>query len=99
MASSKIVVNVPPELKTTAMSLYEQMGMSLSTAVNVFLAQSVHDGGMPFTPTMNDGLTQLRRARLNPHSTAIKEPEIRNGAAMLNADEYDPAEDVYDSQA
>lgn len=98
MASSKIVVNVTPELKATAMSLYGHMGMSLSTAVNVFLAQSVHDGGMPFTPTLNDELSHLRRARLNPNSKAIKEPEIRDGAAMLDPDEYDPAEDIYGSQ-
>lgn len=41
---------VDPELKKQATDLYENIGMSLSTAINVFLRQSVLDGCMPFKP-------------------------------------------------
>lgn len=41
---------VDPELKRQATELYGEIGMSLSTAINVFLRQSVLDGCMPFKP-------------------------------------------------
>ena len=97
--ASKVVVNVPSELKSQAMALYERMGMSLSTAVNVFLAQSVRDGGMPFMPKVDEGLAPLRRRRLNPKSKGIIRPEIHDGAILLDSSEYDPDEDAYDERA
>lgn len=36
--------------KREATEVYDRLGMSLSTAINVFLHQSVAVGGMPFTP-------------------------------------------------
>lgn len=36
--------------KSEATEIYSRLGMSLSTAINVFLHQSVLQGGMPFTP-------------------------------------------------
>lgn len=38
------------ETKREATELYGRLGMSLSTAINVFLRQSIAVGGMPFTP-------------------------------------------------
>ena len=37
------------EVKEEAKALFESMGMDLSTALNVFLRQSILDNGMPFT--------------------------------------------------
>ncbi|RYQ05715.1 XRE family transcriptional regulator [Bifidobacterium pseudolongum subsp. globosum] len=37
------------EVKEEAKALFESMGMDLSTALNVFLHQSILDNGMPFT--------------------------------------------------
>ena len=36
------------EVKEEAKALFESMGMDLSTALNVFLRQSILDNGMPF---------------------------------------------------
>lgn len=41
---------VDDDLKEQATELYSRLGMSISTAINVFLRQSVMEGGMPFTP-------------------------------------------------
>lgn len=42
---------VDADLKAQAAALYESMGMSLNTAINVFLRQSVKEQRMPFTPS------------------------------------------------
>lgn len=39
------------EVKEEAKQLYESMGMDLSTALNVFLRQSILENGMPFKIT------------------------------------------------
>ena len=39
------------KVKEEAKALYESMGMDLSTALNVFLRQSIRDNGMPFKIT------------------------------------------------
>lgn len=41
---------VDAELKQQAAELYESLGMSLNTAINVFLRQSVREQRMPFRP-------------------------------------------------
>ena len=41
---------VDADLKKQAAELYESMGMSLNTAINVFLRQSVRERRMPFQP-------------------------------------------------
>ena len=55
MASSKematIAFRVDKATKEAAEELFEQMGMSVGTALNVFLAQSVHDWKLPFQPS------------------------------------------------
>ncbi|MBT1169846.1 MULTISPECIES: type II toxin-antitoxin system RelB/DinJ family antitoxin [Bifidobacterium] len=42
---------VDADLKKQAAELYESMGMSLNTAINVFLRQSVKEQRMPFQPS------------------------------------------------
>ena len=42
----KLVANVDDDVKARAAALYDSMGMSLSTAVNMFLRQSLVDNGL-----------------------------------------------------
>jgi DNA-damage-inducible protein J len=49
MANSvNINVRVDAELKRKAEAVYAELGMNLSTALNVFLRSSVRYGGIPF---------------------------------------------------
>ena len=49
MANSvNINIRVDPELKRKAEAVYAELGMNLSTALNVFLRSSVRYGGLPF---------------------------------------------------
>lgn len=49
---------VDAELKQQAAALYESMGMSLNTAINVFLRQSVREQCMPFRPSVVPALPE-----------------------------------------
>lgn len=49
MANSvNINIRVDSELKRKAEAVYAELGMNLSTAMNVFLRSSVRYGGIPF---------------------------------------------------
>ena len=49
MANSvNVNIRVDPELKRKAEAVYAELGMNLSTALNVFLRSSVRYGGLPF---------------------------------------------------
>ena len=52
----KLVANVDDDVKARAAELYESMGMSLSTAVNMFLRQSLVEDGLPFRPRRYEGV-------------------------------------------
>ena len=41
-------IKIDPELKEQAQDLFESLGMNLTTAVNIFLRQSVREQVIPF---------------------------------------------------
>lgn len=49
--SSNISIRMDSNLKAAAEALYEELGMNLSTAFNIFVRQSLRVGGIPFTIT------------------------------------------------
>ncbi len=46
--TSSINVNVPTEVKDEATSLFNSLGLNMSTAINMFLVKSINSGGIPF---------------------------------------------------
>lgn len=38
--------------KAKAQKLFNSLGMDMSTAVNIFLCRSIHEGGVPFAVTL-----------------------------------------------
>ena len=49
--SSNISIRMDSDLKAAAEALFEELGMNLSTAFNIFVRQSLRVGGIPFTIT------------------------------------------------
>lgn len=45
-------VRMDSEIKQECEELFGQLGMTLTTAINVFLRQSLHTGGLPFEVKM-----------------------------------------------
>ena len=48
MAVVSTNIKIESELKQDAQKLFESLGMTLSTAVNIFLRQAVREQGIPF---------------------------------------------------
>lgn len=48
MDRDTITVRLDPETKAKAQELFEDLGLSLSSAITLFLKQSVREGRIPF---------------------------------------------------
>ena len=46
--TTNILVRMDADLKTQADALFAELGMNLSTAFNIFVRQSLREGGIPF---------------------------------------------------
>lgn len=53
MKSVNVTFQVDEDIKTAADDLFNDLGMSLSMALNLFLRQSVRDQGLPFMLNRN----------------------------------------------
>ena len=51
MATTNINISIDSELKNKAQSVFEALGLDISTAVNMFIKQVIRNQGFPFLPT------------------------------------------------
>ena len=79
MKSVNVTVRVDEELKKQADALFNDLGMSLSTAFNIFLRQSVREQQVPFMVSRN-----------RPNSVTLAAME----AAENDEDMYGPFDDI-----
>lgn len=49
--TTNISIRMDTELKAAAEELYSELGMNLSTVFNIFVRQSLREGGIPFKIT------------------------------------------------
>jgi len=56
--TTNINIRVNETLKTEAEILFKELGMNLSSAINLFLSQSVRNQAIPFEITKNNIKTQ-----------------------------------------
>lgn len=54
MASAFINVRTDSEVKAAADKIFNDLGMNMSTAINIFLRQTIRENGLPFSLTLND---------------------------------------------
>lgn len=52
-ATTNISIRMDTELKAQADALFSEFGMSLSTAFNIFVRQSLREGKIPFDISLN----------------------------------------------
>ncbi|KAA8817936.1 type II toxin-antitoxin system antitoxin, RelB/DinJ family [Bifidobacterium rousetti] len=75
--TATITFRTDPQVKRQAKELYESMGLDLSTALNMFLRQSLTDNGMPFRATRENPLNMEAR----------RQADAREGAAFSSVDD------------
>ncbi|OCN03320.1 damage-inducible protein J [Clostridium sp. W14A] len=74
MAQTNINIRMDENLKKQAEDLFSELGLNMSTAVNIFVRQSLRQGGIPFeiTTKADDFYNPANLNRLN-HSIAQME--------------------------
>ncbi len=55
MATTNVNIRMDEKLKKQAEELFADLGMNMTTAINVFVRQSVSYGGIPFEIVRRDG--------------------------------------------
>lgn len=63
-------------LKAAAESLFEELGMNLSTAFNIFVRQALREGGIPFIITQGKPNKETVAAMLEAERIA-KDPSVK----------------------
>ena len=53
MATTKINFQVDTDVKNQSEAIFSQLGLNLSTALNIFLRQAIRENGIPFEVKLN----------------------------------------------
>ena len=77
MASTNFSVRMDSEIKKQCEILYGELGMNLTTAINVFLRQSLRVGGFPFEVRLYQPNKETIAAMLEAERIA-KDPSIKH---------------------
>ena len=76
MTTTHINIRMDSDLKAQADALFGELGMNLSTAFNIFVRQSIRDGGIPFEITLNQPSKDTIAAMLEAERIA-KDPSVK----------------------
>ena len=52
-ATTNISIRMDSEIKNRADALFDELGMNMSTAFNIFVRQALREGGLPFEVKLN----------------------------------------------
>ena len=75
-ATTNISIRMDSDLKAQADALFGELGMNLSTAFNIFVRQSLRDGGIPFEISLNQPNKETIAAMLEAERIA-KDPSTK----------------------
>jgi DNA-damage-inducible protein J len=87
MATTTYNVRIDKQVREQADALYKSMGLSLSSAINLFLRQSIIQGKLPITEVVANPI-YARADELLRDAAEIDEA-IANGTAKVYSDPYE----------
>ena len=64
MPNASINIRMDSEVKRQAQDLFAQFGLDMTTAVNMFLRQSIRQQGIPFTLQLDPFYSEANQERL-----------------------------------
>lgn len=74
--TTNISIRMDADLKVQADELFAELGMSLSTAFNIFVRQSLREGGLPFEVKLDRPNKETVAAMLEAERIA-KDPSVK----------------------
>ena len=75
-STSNVCIRMDSKVKAAAEALYEELGMNLSTAFNIFVRQSLREGGIPFAIKMDQPNQETIAAMLEAERIA-RDPSVK----------------------
>lgn len=77
MTTTSVSIRMDSQVKEEAEKLFSELGLNMSTAFNIFVRQSIREGGIPFTisnrsPKVEtiEALEEARRLARDPSARA-----------------------------
>ena len=70
------------DLKAQADALFSELGMNLTTAFNIFVRQSIREGGIPFEISINQPNKETIAAMLEAKKIA-KDPSVKGYKRLI----------------
>lgn len=83
MAKVATTLSIDAEIKTLAQKLFADLGLDMSTAVNIFLRQAVYEHGIPFA-IVRDIPNAETVAAINEAEDMINHPEKYKGYSSFD---------------
>ncbi len=80
-STTNISIRMDTELKNAAESLFEELGMNLSTAFNIFVRQALRERGIPFVISEGKPNNETVSAMLEAERIA-KDPKVKGYTDM-----------------
>lgn len=74
--TTNISIRMDSELKAQADALFAELGMNLSTAFNIFVRQSLREGGIPFEIKL-DHPNQQTAAAMREAERIANDPSVK----------------------
>ena len=74
--TTNISIRMDADLKAQADALFSELGMNLSTAFNIFVRQSLWEGGIPFAIKMDQPNQETIAAMLEAERIA-RDPSVK----------------------
>ena len=74
--TTNISIRMDSDLKAQADALFSELGMNLTTAFNIFVRQSIREGGIPFEISINQTIRETIAAMLEAERIA-KDPSVK----------------------
>lgn len=74
--TTNISIRMDTDLKTQAEALFGELGMNLTTAFNIFVRQSLREGGIPFDISLNQPNKETVSAMLEAERIA-SDPSVK----------------------
>lgn len=82
MATTNVSIRMDTELKAQADELFAELGMNLSTAFNIFVRQSLREGGIPFEIRTDRPNKETIAAMLEAENIA-KDPNVKGYTDLM----------------
>lgn len=76
MATTNISIRMDSDVKARADALFAELGMNLTTAFNIFVRQSLREGGVPFEVKVEQPSKETIAAMVEAERIA-KDPSVK----------------------